>query len=210
MLYTPPAFHETDPEALRRFLEAHPFGTLVTGPPLWATHLPLEWDFDAQHRPAAAWLHLAAANPQAQALETAADALVVVLGPHAYISPTWYGHPNVPTWNYLAAHISVRIRPVTQPDEMRQRLDALVAQYEGTAPGAYHLGQLPTGMPEKMLSGLRMFRLETTATHFATKLSQNRNEADYQNIIAHLAQGTEDERAVATAMAALRTGAKNE
>jgi transcriptional regulator len=45
--------------------------------------------------------HPARANPQWRELAGQA----VFTGPHAYISPTWYGAETVvPTWNYAAVH----------------------------------------------------------------------------------------------------------
>jgi len=34
-----------------------------------------------------------------------ADVMVLFQGPHAYVSPSWYLAPGVPTWNYVVAHV---------------------------------------------------------------------------------------------------------
>ncbi len=108
-MYVPGHFRVDDPETLRAFMRAHAFATLVTvvdGAP-FATHVPFLVD-DAKGGEEAAGLvlraHVARANPQWRTLEEQ-DALVIFSGPHAYVSPAWYGAAeSVPTWNYTAVH----------------------------------------------------------------------------------------------------------
>ena len=103
-MYTPSAFAEHDPARLHDFIRRHGFATLVTHGEggLVASHLPLLLDADAG--PQGVLLgHMARANPQWRSV--AGQALAVFHGPHAYISPAWYGsHGTVPTWNYVAVH----------------------------------------------------------------------------------------------------------
>src|SRR5689334_21322792 len=89
---------------MHEFIRRHSFATLVTisssGPV--ASHLPLL--LDAEAGPHGSLLgHMARANPQWRTAE--GEALAIFLGPHAYVSPAWYGEPGtVPTWNYVAVH----------------------------------------------------------------------------------------------------------
>ncbi len=104
-MYTPPRFRETDEAFTLDFVAANGFATLVSvgqdGPV--ATHVPIDLHRDAS----ATYLlgHMARANPQWRTLSPDRDVLAIYLGPHAYVSPRWYDHPNVPTWNYLAVHV---------------------------------------------------------------------------------------------------------
>ena len=42
--------------------------------------------------------------------------LALFHGPHAYVSPSWYGvHPSVPTWNYAVVHARGRARLIEDP-----------------------------------------------------------------------------------------------
>jgi len=57
--------------------------------------------------------HVARNNRQWQ-LQPLGEAMVIVRGPDAYISPAWYATKRehgrvVPTWNYIAAHIHGRL-----------------------------------------------------------------------------------------------------
>ncbi|MGB0844984.1 MAG: FMN-binding negative transcriptional regulator [Alphaproteobacteria bacterium] len=50
--------------------------------------------------------HLASNNPMRALLAEPAPVSLSVMGPHAYISPDWYGlEDQVPTWNYVATQI---------------------------------------------------------------------------------------------------------
>jgi transcriptional regulator len=51
---------------------------------------------------------------------------VSFVGPHAYISPTWYGTPNqVPTWNYVSIEARGRVQLLETP---AQRLISSIGQ----------------------------------------------------------------------------------
>src|SRR5690606_3576711 len=102
-MYVPPSFRPHDHEVLQAFMRRHSFATLVSqldGVP-FATHLPLlhraQVGSDGQLLG-----HVARANPQWQEL-AGQQVLAIFNGPHAYVSPTWYGVKDaVPTWNYQA------------------------------------------------------------------------------------------------------------
>ena len=58
------------------------------------------------------------------------ELLVIVQGPHGYISSSWYGdHIEVPTWNFIAAHLS-GVPEILQPDENFEVLTRLVDHFE--------------------------------------------------------------------------------
>ena len=73
-----------------------------------------------------------ASNHDQRRHEVLGDALVVVRGPDAYVSPSWYAakaeHGRVvPTWNYLAAHVYGRLvaddDPLWVEDLVRRRTE---------------------------------------------------------------------------------------
>ncbi|MBP7657476.1 MAG: FMN-binding negative transcriptional regulator, partial [Pseudoxanthomonas sp.] len=86
-MYTPRAFAETDLTGLDRLIERDAFVTLVTvadGLP-FASHLPVLYARDGDRIVIEG--HWARPNPQAR---HAGPAMVIVHGPHAYLSPGWY------------------------------------------------------------------------------------------------------------------------
>jgi transcriptional regulator len=63
------------------------------------------------------------------------EALVIVRGPDAYISPSWYATKRehgrvVPTWNYITAHIHGRLIVHDDPAWVETNVRALVARHE--------------------------------------------------------------------------------
>jgi transcriptional regulator len=124
--------------------------------------------------------------------------LVIFQGPHTYISPTWYNHVNVPTWNYQAVHVYGSPRIVTG-DEYYAMLSRLIARHEGGT--SYRMEDLLQDFAEKQMNGTVGFQIAVTRIEANYKLSQNRDDEDYHNIISHLHE-REDEmsHAVAEAM----------
>ncbi|HSR71788.1 MAG TPA: FMN-binding negative transcriptional regulator, partial [Kiloniellales bacterium] len=132
-MYVPEVFALRDSEAIAAVLRDHGFAVLVTpgeAAPT-ASHLPFLFD-PARGDHGVLRAHMARANPQWRALERlqaeGGEALVVFQGPHAYVSPRWYGDgPAVPTWNYLAVHVYGRPRLIEEPAALRALLADLVA-----------------------------------------------------------------------------------
>lgn len=117
------------------------------------------------------------------------DLLVVVQGPHGYITPRWYGDvPAVPTWNFVSAHLS-GIPELLSPDENLRVLERLVDRFEGDGGDARGLYRLPNdaAFVERLERGTVGFRLTPTRVTAKRKLSQNRTAEVVETIIAGLA-----------------------
>lgn len=124
-----PAFRGADRDRCLGFARARGFGALtIQGPdgPL-AAHVPFVIDAEGARLHA----HLVKSNPIRRALaEGPARALLIVSGPDGYISPDWYGRPElVPTWNYVAVHLRGALR-LRDEALMRRHLDELSESFE--------------------------------------------------------------------------------
>lgn len=118
------------------------------------------------------------------------ELLVVVQGPHGYITPRWYGDvPAVPTWNFVSAHLS-GIPELLSPDENLRVLERLVDRFEGDGDDARGLYRLPNdaAFVERLERGTVGFRLTPTRVTAKRKLSQNRTPEVVETIIAGLAE----------------------
>lgn len=117
------------------------------------------------------------------------ELLVVVQGPHGYITPRWYGDvPAVPTWNFVSAHLS-GIPELLSPDENLRVLERLVDRFEGDGDDARGLYRLPNdeAFVERLERGTVGFRLTPTRVTAKRKLSQNKTVEVVETIIAGLA-----------------------
>lgn len=184
-MYIPKFYKVTDPDEIREFVQHHSFGTLVTtrkGRPI-ATHLPLQFVQEEEQY----WVtgHMAYGNPQWRTFEDADELLVMFQGPHAYISSSWYEQENVPTWNYQAVHLYGKAT-VLDEEELKQDLARLLQTYEEHREAPVLWETLPPSLLEKELKGIVGFKIEVKEIQAAYKMSQNRAEADYGNIIAQL------------------------
>ncbi|MFC6040381.1 FMN-binding negative transcriptional regulator [Paenisporosarcina macmurdoensis] len=184
-MYIPKYFKVTNFDEIQEFVQMNSFGTLITtkkGKPI-ATHLPLQLMKEEDTYFITG--HMAYGNPQWKTLETCEDVLVTFQGPHAYISSSWYEEENVPTWNYQAVHVYGTAH-ILDEEELKQDLTRLLQKYEKHRENPVLWDKLSTSLLEKELKGIVGFKIQVGEIQAAYKLSQNRNETDYVNIIEQL------------------------
>jgi transcriptional regulator len=190
-MYIPAHFREDDADTLAHFIDAHSFGTLTSvadGKP-FASHVPFL--YHRAERTLSA--HLARANPQWRHFAAAPDALVIFLGPHGYVSPTWYAQPGVPTWNYTAVHVYGTARVVDDADVTARHVERLAARYEQGSDSPW----VPR-YDRQRLAGIVGIEIRITEIQGKFKLSQNRPAAERARVAAHLAaHGTDNDTALA-------------
>ena len=122
--------------------------------------------------------------------------LVIFSGAHTYISSSWYDHENVPTWNYLAVHVYGKVK-LHSLEESIEALKRLVNKYEAKSEKPVRIEDLSK---KTMLQacGIVSFEIEITAVEAKKKLSQNRDDKNYQTIISKL-ENSNDNQAIAVA-----------
>lgn len=184
-MYIPKYFKVTNVDEIWDFVQKNSFGTIVTteqGKPI-ATHLPLQLmkEGDTYYITG----HMAYGNPQWRTFETCEDVLVMFQGPHAYISSSWYEEENVPTWNYQAVHV-YGTASILDEEELKQDLTMLLQKYEKHRKNPVLWDKLSPEVLEKQLKGIVGFKIKVQEIQAANKLSQNRNEEDYHNIVNKL------------------------
>ena len=163
-----------------------------------ATHLPLE--LVSEGREYRLLGHFAHANQHRTAITAETEVLAIFHGPHTYISPRWYDHVNVPTWNYVSVHCYGKMRFI-EGGELRSALDRLVRHYEGDLPTGYSIDRLPAEFFSGQVKGIVGFEITVSRIEAAGKLSQNRNAKDFATVMSELRnRGDENSLAVAEAM----------
>jgi len=190
---------EENREKILEFLRQNEFATLVTydGEKPVASHLLMEIVEDGENLYVNG--HMSKANSLWKTFEKNVEVLVIFQGPHTYISPTWYNHVNVPTWNYQSVHVYGRPRLITEHGEAYGLLKRLIDRHEANRD--YRLEGLPKDFVEQEMKGIVAFQIEVTRMEANYKLSQNRDDENYRSIVAHLEERTDDlSQGVAQAM----------
>ena len=182
-MYVPKMFNVTDLDEIHAFIEANSFATLVTtekGRPI-ATHLPLEMKKQGEDYYLTG--HLAYGNRQWRTFDT--EVLAIFQGSDAYISSSWYEQEEVPTWNYQAVHVYGQVT-IIEKKELIEDLTLMLTKYEENRDHPVLWDTLSSELLEKELKGIVGFKIKVNEIQAAYKLSQNRNNKDFRNIIEQL------------------------
>jgi len=169
------------------------FGVLVvaTADGLRAVHVPVLIDGERL------LFHVSKGNAVHSALAGGCDALFVANGPHAYISPEWYGlDDRVPTWSYVAVELNGRVRMLGE-EALIAMLDDLSAQFEARlAPKPPWLrDKMSPGRFEGLLKGIAGFEMEVAEWRGTRKIDQDKPQEVRARLAEALAANGEIEMA---------------
>ncbi|MHB1543400.1 MAG: FMN-binding negative transcriptional regulator [Gammaproteobacteria bacterium] len=182
-MYVPEHFQETHRERMQTLMRDHPFGLLVSGigDPPFVSHLPLF--YEPFPEPWGRVLgHMARANPQWQSWTRSENPVLAIFqGPDAYISPSWYATPDVPTWNYAVVHVSGSVRLITEEDLLVAMLDQLTDRLESSRPVAWKPDWEDARL-RKLIAGIVGFEIRITEIRAQFKLGQNRSLEDQRRV----------------------------
>jgi transcriptional regulator len=212
-MYIPDYFRPSD-EDVRAALRAPGAVHLITSTArgLLATLLPMVHDEpgsrDGLGEHGALLGHVAIKNDQWRE-PAIGEALAIVRGPDAYITPSWYAAKRehgrvVPTWNYTLIHAYGRLVVHEDAAWLEANVRRLVELHEATRPEPWAVDDAPRPYVEGQLRAIVGLELLIDRVEAKAKLSQNRSEADVDGVIAGLeADGEED---VSAAMRRTRDG----
>jgi len=223
-MYKPKYYRNENIEEVKDFIGKNGFGILVSvssaqtgthlkgGPPKplasnWrselgrptGTHIPMLLDKNEQGQDILSG-HVSRANPHHKTFTDGSSVLAIFLGPHAYVSSSWYSHENVPTWNYIAVHVYGKIN-IIDGDRLYRQLKMMVDKYEHGSAKPASLETMSQRYVKKQMGGIVGFEIVIEEIQAAYKLSQNRDEQDYDSVIRELEKrGDAHSMAVATEM----------
>ncbi len=181
-------FKEQDRQEILAFIEAHPFafltGSFQSGAQV-ATQVPVllrerdgELFFEG---------HIMRNTDHHKAFMENPEALLVFTGPHCYVSATWYTNPHGgSSWNYMSVHVAGKVRFMTSPElaDFMRRLTLKFEKGDTASPTVFD--NLSEDYTSKMLPAIAGFEIRAEKLDNVFKLSQNRDEASYSNIITQL------------------------
>jgi transcriptional regulator len=177
-MYIPKQFEITDESEALMFVESNAFGQLtsIVEGKMFATHMPFLISNDKKHLIG----HIARQNPQHLEIENQ-EVLVTFLGPHEYISPSWYASSGVPTWNYQTVHIYGLCRILSNHETVKSVVSSLTQKYESGFSEPWQ-----PNYNESMLEHVVAFEIAISQIQCKYKLGQNRSAKDQDQVLEKL------------------------
>ena len=184
-MYVPKHNQLEDRAALLAYMRAYSFAALATSGSggLMATHLPFVIEEEGGRITLLA--HMAKANPQWRDFAAGAEALVIFMQPHAYVSPRFYdSRQNVPTWNYVAVHAYGRAVLIEERAAKMELQRKLIRQHD--AGYLTQMAELSESYLDARLAAIVSFSIAATRIDARYKLSQDKNPAERERIAREL------------------------
>jgi transcriptional regulator len=170
----------SEPDFVRQLVRDNPWAVLVSANDgeLVASHYPVLVDEDAPEL--TILTHVGKPDDRVHGLGDG-ELLVIVQGPHGYISPSWYPPDpgNVPTWNFTVAHLYGTPQILDERENFAV-LKRLTEHFERDveAPASLDPGAAP-----RIAKGALGIRVPISRFVCKRKLSQNKDEGTRRLII---------------------------
>jgi transcriptional regulator len=167
-----PHYLMTDPAEVARLIRANPWATYVssTANGLVASHYPTLLEEDADGLTILS--HFGRPDDALHELGQH-ELLVIVQGPHDYVSASWYPEGEiVPTWNHVTAHL-YGVPEILSAEENFAVLSALTEHFEGRFEGGRSLS-MDVETARRVAKGTVGLRMRVTRFDARAKLSQNK------------------------------------
>lgn len=200
-MYDLPYFKEKDQQRVIEFIRTHPFaficGCDAENKPV-ATQVPCF----IEERNGRLFLsgHIMKNTDHHKAFEQNSNVLAVFTGAHSYVSASWYSDPQTAaTWNYMSVHAKGRLRFLDE-DALLRVLEHTTDHFENDPHSPANFKNLPSEYVQKLAKAIVAFEVEVESMDNVFKLSQNRDEKSYDNIMHQLQQQDHDAKVIADEM----------
>lgn len=205
-MYNLPYFKEQDKETILEFIRKHPFAFLAgadaSGKPI-VTQIPVFID----EREGRLYLsgHIMKNTDHHQAFLQNEKVLAVFTGPHTYVSASWYtDRKQASTWNYMSVHARGTIR-FTDEQALLDILKRTTNHFENDPQSGSNFEDLPEEYVNRLSKAIVAFEIKVEQLENVFKLSQNRDQQSYDNIIERLKEKDDEAKKVAEEMMARRS-----
>ena len=182
------AYYQLDDRStIERLIRENPWATLVSNSSsgLVASHYPILLDEGRDDLTIVT--HVGRPDDKVHELGRH-ELLVIVQGPHGYISSSWYGEfVEVPTWNFIVAHLT-GVPELLSPEENFAVLTRLVAHFEGRVEQPRTLDGTPEDAENARRDSRGTVGLRLTPTRVVAKqkMSQNKPAEIVRTVLGEL------------------------
>ena len=181
-------FKEKDKQTILDFIEENPFA-FVTGSYLSGQQVATQIPILLEERNGELFLqgHMMRNTDHHKAFVENPNALIVFTGPSCYVSASWYSNPQIgSTWNYMSVHVSGQVNFMTN-EALIAFMRKLTLKFEkGNTQSLTFYDNLPEQFLSKLMPPIAGFEIKVEKLENVFKLSQNRDEKSYNNIISKL------------------------
>lgn len=181
-------FKAKDKKDIIELIETHPLAFL-TGSFLSGTQVATQIPVLLEERDGELYLqgHIMRNTDHHKAFVENPNALLVFTGPDAYVSASWYSNSQIgSTWNYMSVHVGGKINFMSD-EGLVQLMRKLTLKFEGGNTQSQTIfDNLPDTYLSKMLPAIAGFEIKAEKMENIFKLSQNRDEKSYLNIMEQL------------------------
>jgi transcriptional regulator len=181
-------FKEKERQVILDFIEENPFA-FVTGSDLSGKQVATQIPILLEEIQGELFLqgHIMRNTDHHKAFIENPHALIVFTGPNAYVSASWYSNPQIgSTWNYMSVHVNGQIHFMSET-ELIKFMKKMTLKFEnGNQQSPTIYDKLPVEFLKKMMPAIVGFQMKAGRMENVFKLSQNRDEKSYLNIISKL------------------------
>ncbi len=200
-MYNLSYFKENNADVVIDFMKQHSFAMLIgvdeNNKPV-ATQVPLL----LKQRDGAIILegHMMKQTDHYKAFEKNKNALVVFSGAHTYVSASLYENKQqASTWNYMSVHAKGEL-VFLNDEQLLQLLNELTSHYENNEASPASYKHLPEDYVQRLSKAIIAFEIKVDSLENVFKLSQNRDEKSFDNIVSNLQDGDAEQKMVAAEM----------
>ena len=194
-MYNLSYFKENNADVVIDFMKQHPFAMLIAvdavNKPV-ATQVPVL----LKERDGVMYLqaHIMRQTDHHKALEQNKNVLVIFSGAHTYVSASVYENKQqASTWNYMSVHAKGELHFLDDA-QLLQILRELTAHFENNDDSPASYKHMPEEYVQRLSKAIIAFEIRVDSLEHVFKLSQNKDEKTFSNIVSSLqTQGAEQQ-----------------
>ena len=195
-------FKENNKSKLLEFMNQHPF-VFLTGSAKDGKQIATQVPVLIEERDGELFLqgHIMSNTDHHKVFLENQNVLAVFTGPDAYVSASWYSTPSMgSTWNYMSVHIHGVMRIMTDSEKLAFMRKLTLKFEDGNSESPTFIDNLTSDYQNKMLPAIDAFEIKADNIDNVFKLSQDRDEKSFQNIIKALEKRDNNSKLIAKEM----------